>query len=73
MGADAKIDLEKNVIEINRPPQLVYQSVIEKTRGLALRTQTIGAAVARAGAVPLEKQMQTQEQQEPPATVAAAA
>ncbi|KIL57006.1 hypothetical protein M378DRAFT_16548 [Amanita muscaria Koide BX008] len=57
MGADAKIYLEKNVIEINRPPQLVYQSVTEKTR--ALRTQTIGAAVARAGAVPLENQMQT--------------
>ncbi|KIL62667.1 hypothetical protein M378DRAFT_752252 [Amanita muscaria Koide BX008] len=65
MGADAKIDLEKNVIEINRPPQLVYQSVIEKTRGLALRTQAIGTAVARAGAVPPEKQMQTREQQEP--------
>ena len=43
----------------------MYQSVIEKTRGLALRTQAIGTAVARAGAVPLEKQMQTQEQQEP--------
>ncbi|KAK2463838.1 hypothetical protein APHAL10511_004143 [Amanita phalloides] len=49
MGADAKIDLEKNVIEIHRPPQPVYQSVIEKTRGLTLRTQAIGAAVARAG------------------------
>ncbi|KIL57201.1 hypothetical protein M378DRAFT_16396 [Amanita muscaria Koide BX008] len=58
MGADVKIDLEKNVIEINRPPQLVYQSVTDKTR--ALRTQTIGAAVARVGAVLLEKQMQTQ-------------
>ncbi|KIL62671.1 hypothetical protein M378DRAFT_12729 [Amanita muscaria Koide BX008] len=65
MGADAKIDLEKNVIEINRPPQLVYQSVIGKTRGLALRTQAIRVAVARAGAVPLEKQMQTREHQEP--------
>ncbi|KIL62678.1 hypothetical protein M378DRAFT_12735 [Amanita muscaria Koide BX008] len=60
MGADAKIDLEKNVIEMNRPPQLVYQSVTEKTRGLALRTQTIGATVARAGVVLLGKQMQTQ-------------
>ncbi|RDB24562.1 Eukaryotic translation initiation factor 3 subunit E [Hypsizygus marmoreus] len=47
MGADAKIDLEKNVIEITRPPQPVYQTVIEKTRGLALRTQALGAAVAR--------------------------
>ncbi|KZP31058.1 hypothetical protein FIBSPDRAFT_679879, partial [Athelia psychrophila] len=47
MGADAKIDLEKNVIEINRPPLPVYQSVIEKTRGLAFRTQAMGAAMAR--------------------------
>ncbi|KAF8326468.1 eukaryotic translation initiation factor 3 subunit 6 [Amanita rubescens] len=61
MGADAKIDLEKNVIEIHRPPQPVYQTVIEKTRGLALRTQAIGAAVARAGgAMPFEQQQQQQ-------------
>jgi len=47
MGADAKIDLEKNVIEIHRPPLPIYQSVIEKTRGLAFRTQAMGAALAR--------------------------
>ncbi|GLB38820.1 putative component of the eukaryotic translation initiation factor 3 (eIF-3) complex, which is involved in protein synthesis of a specialized repertoire of mRNAs and, together with other initiation factors, stimulates binding of mRNA and methionyl-tRNAi to the 40S ribosome [Lyophyllum shimeji] len=47
MGADAKIDLEKNVIEINRPPLPIYQTVIEKTRGLALRTQALGVAVSR--------------------------
>jgi len=47
MGADAKIDLEKNVIEINRHAQPVYQSVIEKTRGLAFRTQALGAALER--------------------------
>ncbi|CAL1712126.1 unnamed protein product [Somion occarium] len=47
MGADAKIDLEKNVIEINRPPQPIYQTVIEKTRGLAFRTQALGAAMSR--------------------------
>ncbi|TFK44831.1 eIF3 subunit 6 N terminal domain-containing protein, partial [Crucibulum laeve] len=49
MGADAKIDLEKNVIEINRPSLPVYQTVIEKTRGLALRTQALGAAISRTG------------------------
>ncbi|TFK60523.1 eukaryotic translation initiation factor 3, subunit 6 [Pluteus cervinus] len=49
MGADAKIDLEKNVIHINRPPQPIYQTVIEKTRGLALRSQALGAAVPRTG------------------------
>jgi len=48
MGADAKIDLEKNVIEIHRSPLPVYQSVIEKTRGLAFRTQAIGAGLIRA-------------------------
>ncbi|EMD40030.1 hypothetical protein CERSUDRAFT_112256 [Gelatoporia subvermispora B] len=47
MGADAKIDLGKNVIEINRPPLPIYQSVIEKTRGLAFRTQALGAAMSR--------------------------
>ena len=47
MGADAKIDLEKNVIVVARPPQPVYQAVIEKTRGLAFRTSAIGAAIAR--------------------------
>jgi len=47
MGADAKINLEKNVIEINRPALPVYQSVIEKTRGLGMRTQALGNAVAR--------------------------
>ncbi|KAI0747190.1 eukaryotic translation initiation factor 3 subunit 6 [Daedaleopsis nitida] len=47
MGADAKIDLEKNVIEIHRPPLPIYQSVIEKTRGLAFRTQALGAAMSR--------------------------
>lgn len=37
----------QNVIEINRPPLPVYQSVIEKTRGLAFRTQAIGAAMEK--------------------------
>ncbi|KAI0703761.1 eukaryotic translation initiation factor 3 subunit 6 [Cytidiella melzeri] len=49
MGSDAKIDLGKNVIEINRPPQPIYQTVIEKTRGLAFRTQALGAAMGRQG------------------------
>ncbi|KAE9389700.1 hypothetical protein BT96DRAFT_959976 [Gymnopus androsaceus JB14] len=53
MGQDAKIDLEKNLIQISRPPQPVYQSVIEKTRGLAMRMQALGAAIARIGAVPV--------------------
>lgn len=37
----------QNVIEIHRPPLPVYQSIIEKTRGLAFRTQALGAAMTR--------------------------
>ncbi|KIK09508.1 hypothetical protein K443DRAFT_671405 [Laccaria amethystina LaAM-08-1] len=39
----------QNVIEINQPALPIYQTVIEKTRGLALRTQALGAAVGRRG------------------------
>ncbi|KIY51730.1 eukaryotic translation initiation factor 3, subunit 6 [Fistulina hepatica ATCC 64428] len=45
MGADAKIDLEKNQITISRPAQPVYQTVIEKTRGLGLRMQALGVGL----------------------------
>ncbi|KLO10911.1 eukaryotic translation initiation factor 3 subunit 6 [Schizopora paradoxa] len=61
MGSDAKIDLEKNIIEINRPPLPVYQHVIEKTRGLSFRTQAIGAA--------LEKQTAAQVPESQPGVV----
>ena len=43
----SKIYYPQNVIEINRQPLPVYQTVIEKTRGLAFRTQAIGAAIIR--------------------------
>ncbi|KAF9471883.1 eukaryotic translation initiation factor 3 subunit 6 [Pholiota conissans] len=65
MGADAKIDLEKNVIEINRPPQPVYQTVIEKTRQLAVRTQALGVATARSGAIAQQQQQQQQAEAAP--------
>jgi translation initiation factor 3 subunit E len=42
-------NLAQNVIYISRPPVPVYQTIIEKTRGLSLRTQALGAAVARSG------------------------
>ncbi|KAN0128878.1 eIF3 subunit 6 N terminal domain containing protein [Lactarius tabidus] len=64
MAADAKIDLEKNVIEIHRPALPIYQSVIEKTRGLSIRTQALGAALSRTG-----QQQQSQTAQEQPAVV----
>ncbi|KAH9021878.1 eukaryotic translation initiation factor 3 subunit 6 [Lactarius hengduanensis] len=49
LAADAKIDLEKNVIEIHRPALPISQSVIEKTRRLSIRTQALGAALSRTG------------------------
>jgi len=82
MGADAKIDLEKNVITINRPPLPIYQSVIEKTRGLGFRTQAIGAALSRTSQQQQQQQTQQREQgqqgqqqqpaSQPPATGAVA-
>ena len=45
--ADNTIVALQNIIEINRPPVPVYQSVIEKTRGLAFRTQAVGAAIEK--------------------------
>ncbi|QRW27117.1 eukaryotic translation initiation factor 3 subunit E [Rhizoctonia solani] len=42
MGTDAKIDLKKNEIHIARAHVPVYQTIIEKTRGLAFRTQVLG-------------------------------
>ncbi|KAH9978351.1 eIF3 subunit 6 N terminal domain-containing protein [Russula compacta] len=44
--------LLQNVIEIHRPALPIYQSVIEKTRGLSIRTQALGAALSRTGQQP---------------------
>jgi translation initiation factor 3 subunit E len=46
LSGDAKIDLEQNVITTSKPALPIYQTVIEKTRGLAFRTQVLGAAMA---------------------------
>jgi translation initiation factor 3 subunit E len=54
----------QNVIEIQRPALPIYQSVIEKTRGLSIRTQALGAALSRTG-----QQQQTQPVQEQPVVV----
>jgi len=47
-STSASQHLFQDVIEINRPPLPVYQTVIEKTRQLAVRTQALGVTVARA-------------------------
>ena len=51
--------IPQNVIEIHRPALPIYQSAIEKTRGLSIRTQTLGAALSRTGH---QQQMQPVEQ-----------
>ncbi|KAG8903087.1 eukaryotic translation initiation factor 3 subunit E [Tulasnella sp. 403] len=47
LPGDAKIDLEQNVISTSKPSLPVYQSVIERTKGLAFRSQVLGAAMAK--------------------------
>ena len=54
----------QNVITINRPPLPIYQSVIEKTRGLAFRTQAIGAALSRASQQQQQQNQQQKQQRE---------
>jgi hypothetical protein len=51
--------LLQNVIEIHRPALPIYQAVIEKTRGLSIRTQALGAALSRTGQ---QQQAPAQEQ-----------
>jgi len=41
----------QNVIEINRPALPAYQTIIEKTRGMAYRAQGLGAAIGKVGHV----------------------
>jgi len=52
----------QNVIEIHRSPLPVYQTVIEKTRGLAFRTQAMGAGM-------LHPQQPVQQNQSQPTVV----
>jgi hypothetical protein len=42
----------QNVIQITRPPVPVYQTVIEKTRGLVFRAQAMGVALERTAHAP---------------------
>ncbi|GAA5971901.1 hypothetical protein JCM11641_001561 [Rhodosporidiobolus odoratus] len=42
---DAKIDLKQNIVEMNHSEQPVYQTVIEKTRGLLFRSQAMASAM----------------------------
>ncbi|BGP15016.1 hypothetical protein JCM10213_002839 [Rhodosporidiobolus nylandii] len=42
---DAKIDLKQNIVQMNHTEQPVYQTVIEKTRGLLFRSQAMASAM----------------------------
>ncbi|KAI8372691.1 eIF3 subunit 6 N terminal domain-containing protein [Radiomyces spectabilis] len=44
---DAKIDFEKNTVNMNTPVTSVYQQVIERTKGLSFRSQILATAVKR--------------------------
>jgi translation initiation factor 3 subunit E len=55
--------LLQNVITIHRPALPIYQSVIEKTRGLSIRTQALGAALSRTGQQQQQQQAQAAQEQ----------
>ncbi|GAA5854528.1 hypothetical protein JCM8547_004876 [Rhodosporidiobolus lusitaniae] len=42
---DAKIDLKQNIVQMNHSEQPVYQTVIEKSRGLLFRSQAMASAI----------------------------
>ncbi|GAA6005391.1 eukaryotic translation initiation factor 3 subunit E [Rhodotorula paludigena] len=42
---DAKIDLKENIVQMNHADTPVYQSVIEKSRGLLFRSQAMASAI----------------------------
>ena len=53
------ISYNQNVLEINRPPQPVYQNVIEQTHQLAVRTLALGVRSGQQGAPSAETDQQT--------------
>ncbi|KAL7338029.1 eIF3 subunit 6 N terminal domain-containing protein [Rhodotorula toruloides] len=42
---DAKIDLKQNIVQMNHADTPVYQTVIEKSRGLLFRSQALASAI----------------------------
>ncbi|GAA5927783.1 hypothetical protein JCM3775_006079 [Rhodotorula graminis] len=56
---DAKIDLKENIVQMNHADTPVYQTVIEKSRGLLFRSQAMASAIevrAAGGAVSSERE-----------------
>ncbi|KAK0554099.1 eukaryotic translation initiation factor 3 subunit E [Tilletia horrida] len=45
--ADAKIDLKENIVHMNSTAPVVYQKIIESTRGFSFRTAAMGQAIDR--------------------------
>ncbi|WFD06428.1 eukaryotic translation initiation factor 3 subunit E [Malassezia vespertilionis] len=50
---DAKIDLKDGIVRMNQPRSIVYQSVIDKTRGITFRTSALAQAMDRRAHPPL--------------------
>lgn len=52
---DAKIDSKEGVVRMNPPRSIVYQSVIDKTRGITFRTSALVQAMDRLAHPPSEQ------------------
>ncbi|CAD6906889.1 unnamed protein product [Tilletia controversa] len=50
--ADAKIDLKENMVHMNTTAPVVYQKIIESTRGFSFRTAAMGQAIDRRAHLP---------------------
>ncbi|KAL9937768.1 hypothetical protein V8E36_003313 [Tilletia maclaganii] len=57
--ADAKIDLKENIVHMNSPAPVVYQKIIESTRGFSFRTAAMGQAIDRRAHPPAHQAGQT--------------
>ncbi|WFD30884.1 eukaryotic translation initiation factor 3 subunit E [Malassezia sp. CBS 17886] len=51
---DAKIDFKEGVVRMNQPHSNVYQSVIDKTRGITFRTSALSQAMDRYAHPPVD-------------------
>ncbi|KAK0538453.1 eukaryotic translation initiation factor 3 subunit E [Tilletia horrida] len=57
--ADAKIDLKENMVHMNSTAPVVYQKIIESTRGFSFRTAAMGQAIDRRAHPPAHQAGQT--------------
>lgn len=65
--SDATIDEKEGIVRMNQPRAVVYQSVIDKTRGITLRTAALTQAIERRSKSQEEKQVSDEEDNAPEA------